>query len=114
MTGIRDETVAIDWFGHDLRGHASGGAPGPGDEVTASVRLEKLGIHGERPSTDNSVRGRVVERTFLGSRVTLDIFVEEARDATLRAYVDTATAENVGSDTVWIGWDIDSMAILRD
>ena len=114
VTDMRDETVAIDWFGHELRGHASGGAPGPGDEVTASVRLEKLEIHNERPSADNSVRGRVVERTFLGSRVTLDILVDEARDATLKAYVDSAMAENVGSDTVWIGWDIDSMAILRD
>ena len=114
MTDIRDKTVAIDWFGHDLRGHTSGGIPRLGDKITASVRLEKLGIHSERPSTDNSVCGHVVERTFLGSRVTVDILIEEAQDATLKAYVDTATAENVGSDTVWIGWDVDSMAILRD
>ena len=89
-------------------------ARGRATEVTASLRLEKLGIHNERPSADNSVRGRVVERIFLGSRVALDILVDEARDVTLKAYVDSATAENVGSDTVWIGWDIDSMAILRD
>ena len=114
VTDLRDGTVAIDWFGHELRGHASGGTPRLGDEVTASVRLEKLGIHDEPPPTDNSVRGRVVERTFLGSRLTLDILIEEARDATLKAYVDTATAEDVGRDTVWIGWDIGSMSILRD
>ena len=111
---VEHETVAIDWFGHDLRGQASGGTPGSGDRVTASVRLEKLGFHRERPSTANSVRGRVVDRTFLGSRVTVDILVEGARDATLRAYVDTATAERVGSDAVWIGWDSESMAVLRD
>ena len=95
---IRDETVAIDWFGHELRGHASGGTPGLGAEVTASVRLEKLGIHNERPSADNSVCGRVVERTFLGSRVTVDILIGEARGATLRAYVDSATAADGSPD----------------
>ena len=111
---IRDGTVAIDWFGHELRGHASGAIPRPGDEVTASVRLEKLGFHSERPATDNSVRGRVVDRTFLGSRVTVDILIEEAQEATLKAYVDTGTAEKFAGGGVWIGWDIDSMAILRD
>ena len=111
---VADATIAIDWFGHKLRGRASGSTPTLGDEVTACVRLERLGIHDERPATDNSVRGRVVERTFLGSRVTVDILVEEARDATLRAYVDNASAEYAGNDTVWIGWDADSMAILRD
>jgi len=114
VTDIGDGTVAIDWFGYALRGRASGGTPGPGHEVTASVRLEALGIHRDRPPTDNAVRGRVVERTFLGSRVTLDILVEGGGDATLRAYVDGATAENVGRDTVWIGWDLNAMAILRD
>ena len=111
---VREGTVSIDWFGHALRGHASSGTPRPGDRVTASLRLEKLGIHGKPPPTDNSVAGRVVERTFLGSRVTVDILVEGAQDATLRAYVDTATAEGVGSDTVWIGWDVQAMAVLRD
>ena len=114
VTDARDGMVALDWCGHTLRGHASGGTPRTGHEVTASVRLEALGIHRERPPTDNSVRGRVVERTFLGSRVTLDLLVEGAGDATLRAYVDAATAENVGRDTVWAGWDLDAMAILRD
>ena len=111
---IQGETVTMDWFGHDLRGRASGGTPKVGDRVTASVRLEKLGFHRERPSTDNSVCGRVVERTFLGSRVTVDILVEKAQDAILKVYVDTATAENVGGDMVWIGWDTNSLAVLRD
>jgi len=111
---LRDDTVAMDWFGHRLRGHASGGTPGVGDKVAASVRLEKIAFHRERPSTGNSVRARVVERTFLGSRVIVDILVEDARHATLKAYVDTATAEKIGNDTVWIGWDVHSMAILRD
>ena len=111
---VRDDTVAMDWFGHRLCGHASGGMPGVGDEVAASVRLEKIGFHGERPSTGNAVRVRVVERTFLGSRVTVDVLVEDARHATLKAYVDTTTAEKLVDDTVWIGWDVQSMAILRD
>ena len=111
---MKGSTVVVDWFGHDLFGHAPAGAPAPGDSVSASVRLEKLAFSDARPSTENAVQGRVVGRTFLGSRVVVDLLVEAARGAILRAYVDTGTAEKIGSGTVWVGWDTHAMAILSD
>ena len=111
---VHGSTVVVDWCGHDLFGHAPAGAPAPGDDVSASVRLEKLAFSDARPATENAVQGRVVGRTFLGSRVVVDLLVEAARGATLRAYVDTGTAENVGGGTVWVGWDTHAMAILSD
>ncbi len=111
---VNGSTVMVDWHGHDLFGHASGSAPAPGDYVSASVRLEKLALSDARPANENAVTGRVVGRAFLGSRVVVDLLMEAARGATLRAYVDTETAEKIGSEPVWVGWDTHAMAILRD
>ena len=111
---VKGSTVVVDWYGHDLYGHAPEDAPAPGDDVSASVRLEKLAFSDSRPATENAVQGRVVGRTFLGSRVVVDLRVDAARGATLRAYVDTGTAEKVGSGTVWVGWETHAMAILSD
>jgi spermidine/putrescine transport system ATP-binding protein len=88
--------------------------PRAGAPITASVRLERLGFHAERPATANAVQGRVTGKTFLGSRMALDLTVEEAQGAKLRAYVDADTGQSVGDAPVWIGWDQSSMAVLRD
>ncbi|GGH39874.1 spermidine/putrescine transport system ATP-binding protein [Cribrihabitans marinus] len=114
MRGREGDAVVMDWFGQTLRGHASGTTPRPGETITASLRLEKLGFHNARPETGNAVQGRVVRKTFLGSRMAVDLAVEEAQGATLRAFVDAETGQAVGSDPVWLGWDSDSMAVLRD
>jgi spermidine/putrescine transport system ATP-binding protein len=114
VQGRDGEDVLIDWFGTTLQGHARTGAPEPSGEVTASVRLERLKLHTDKPKTANAVRGRVVGRTFLGSRIVVDLLVEHARGATLRAYVDTVTAQVVGDGDIWVGWDADSMAVLSD
>lgn len=114
MRGKDGDTVVMDWFGQTLSGHAPGGAPQIGDAITASVRLEKLDFHTTRPDTINAVQGKVVGKTFLGSRMTVDLMIEEAQGATLRAFVDADTGRKVGADPVWIGWDRDSMAVLRD
>ncbi|WP_417742354.1 ABC transporter ATP-binding protein [Salipiger sp.] len=114
LRGTEGDAVVMDWFGNTLRGHAPGGVPEAGAPITASVRLERLGFHAERPSTANAVQGRVVGKTFLGSRMALDLMVEEANGATLKAYVDADTGQSVGEAPVWIGWDQSSMAVLRD
>ncbi|MCA0960616.1 ABC transporter ATP-binding protein [Salipiger bermudensis] len=114
LRGTEGDAVVMDWFGNTLRGHAPGGVPEAGAPITASVRLERLGFHAERPSTANAVQGRVVGKTFLGSRMALDLRVEEANGATLKAYVDADTGQSVGEAPVWIGWDQSSMAVLRD
>ncbi|MBY6004659.1 ABC transporter ATP-binding protein [Salipiger bermudensis] len=114
LRGTDGNAVVMDWFGTTLRGHAPGGVPQAGESITASVRLERLGFHAERPATANAVQGRVVGKTFLGSRMALDLMVEEANGATLKAYVDADTGQSVGEAPVWIGWDESSMAVLRD
>ena len=85
-----------------------------GDAITASVRLEKLGFHAQRPEVSNAVQGKVVGKTFLGSRMAVEFMIEEAQGATLRAFVDAETGQSVGTDLVWISWDRDAMAVLRD
>lgn len=114
MRSREGDTVVMDWFGHTLSGHASGGATRVGDAITASVRLEKLSLHNTRPDMTNAVQGKVIGKTFLGSRIALDLMVDDTKGATLRAFVDADSDQSIGSDAVWIGWDSDSMAILRD
>ena len=96
------------------KGTAPGGVPTEGKPITASVRLEKLGFHADRPQTANAVQGRVVGKTFLGSRMAMQIAVGDKGDALLKAYVDAEIGQSVGSDPIWIGWEADSMAVLND
>lgn len=114
MRGTEGEQIVMDWNGTTLRGKAPRSLPGAGKPISASVRLEKLGFHTDRPQTGNAVQGRVVGKTFLGSRMALQIAVGDRADAMLKAYVDVETSQKVGSDPVWIGWEPDNMAVLND
>ncbi|WP_226781219.1 ABC transporter ATP-binding protein [Oceaniglobus trochenteri] len=114
VRGMEGDDVIMDWHGQTLRGHVAPGRKVAQGPVTASIRLERLGFGKERPATQNAVQGRVIGATFLGSRMALDLQVEGAADATLKAYVDTTTGTSLGDGPVWIGWDADSMAILND
>jgi spermidine/putrescine ABC transporter ATP-binding subunit len=113
MRGMDGDKVVMEWCGQLLRGHAPSSHPAPGAAITASVRLERLRFHEARPEGCNAVQGRVVGRTFLGSRAALQIAVNES-GAMLRAYVDPALAATIGSEPVWIGWDAESMSVLLD
>ncbi len=114
VKGQDGDEVVIDWYGATLRGYRRPEDPHPGGPATASVRLEKLALCPEKPETVNAVQGRVVGKTFLGSRMMVDILVEQAAGATLKAYVDTVTGHAAGDAPVWIGWDADSLAVLSD
>ena len=114
MRGTENDKVVMDWEGTTLKGRAPGGVPAEGQPITASVRLEKLGFHAERPESCNAVQGRVVGKTFLGSRMMMQIAVGERDDAYLKAYVDAETGQAVGQDPIWIGWDAENMAVLND
>lgn len=114
VRGVDGQDIVLDWYGQTLRGHAPGGAPKSGELVVASLRLENLGFHTNRPDTANVAQGRVVGRTFLGSRMAVDLLIEDANGATLKAYVDTATGQAVGDDLIWLGWDTHNMAVLHD
>ncbi|WP_298961563.1 ABC transporter ATP-binding protein [uncultured Roseibium sp.] len=113
MRGQDGDAIVMDWFGQTLKGQSQGHIPQVGDTITASVRLEKLAFHTARPEHSNAVRGTVVGKTFLGSRMSVDLMVEEAQGAKLRAFVDADVGQSVGSEPVWIGWDSESMAVLR-
>ncbi|MHA3977505.1 ABC transporter ATP-binding protein [Halovulum sp. GXIMD14794] len=104
--------VVMDWRGIELRGQAPSGVPTEGQDVTASLRLERLSFHEGRPDTPNAVRGRIVSRTFLGSRMAVDLQVEDMPDARLRAFTDHDTTSRVGDAPVWIGWDSESLSVL--
>ncbi len=114
MRSRKGETVEIDWFGQTLTGIAQRNSPQLGETITASVRLEKLALFTARPRTVNSMQGKVVRKTFLGSRMVVDLAIEEAQGTILRAFVDDETCRMVGSNLCWIGWESDSMAVLRD
>jgi spermidine/putrescine transport system ATP-binding protein len=113
VRGTEGNDVVLNWHGSTLRGRTSGRTPRSGDTVTASVRLESLGLHTDRPDTANAVPGRIVGRTFLGSRTALVLHVDDAAGTTLRAYADTESTRAIGDDDpVWIGWSAASMALL--
>jgi ABC-type Fe3+/spermidine/putrescine transport system ATPase subunit len=114
VRGQDGNEVVIDWYGTTLRGNRRAEDPHHDGAATASVRLEKLKLYQGKPDTINAVRGKVVGKTFLGSRMMVDLLVDNTKDATLKAYVDLATGHAVSDAEVWIGWDADSMAILSD
>ncbi|GGF60454.1 MULTISPECIES: ABC transporter ATP-binding protein [Mameliella] len=114
MRGTEGDKVVMDWEGTALKGKAPAGIPAEGKPITASVRLEKLGFHADRPQTANAVQGRVVGKTFLGSRMAMQIAVGDKDEPILKAYVDAETGQSVGSDPIWIGWEADHMAVLND
>lgn len=114
MRGIEGDKVVMDWGGTTLKGTPPDNLPGEGQPITASVRLEKLGFHSERPDTANAVQGRVVGKTFLGSRMSMQIAVGENNDSLLKAYVEADVGQSIGNEPVWIGWDANSMAVLND
>lgn len=114
VKGQEGEEVIIDWYGSTLRGRRRPEDAHPAGPATVSVRLEKLELHRDKPKSVNAVQGRIVGKTFLGSRMMVDLLVEQAAGATLKAYVDTVTGHAVGDAPVWIGWDVESMAILSD
>lgn len=108
------DEVVLDWFGHSVRGHTKSGNPRIGSRVSASVRLERLELSSDRPETANAVEARVVGKTFLGSRMVVDLRVENAGGQRLRAYADVAKGQSLGEAPIWIGWNADGMAILND
>jgi hypothetical protein len=46
--------------------------------------------------------------------MAVDLMIDDTQGATLRAFVDAKTGQTFGTDPVWVGWDSDAMAVLRD
>lgn len=114
VLSAKNGKVVLDWFGHKLQGYYAGSAPQEGDLVTASLRLESLTLHNTRPADRNAVKGRVTNKVFKGSRLALNLVVEETGGAILKAYVDAETAERTSDGTIWISWESQAMSVLLD
>jgi ABC-type Fe3+/spermidine/putrescine transport system ATPase subunit len=112
IRGTAGDLVIIDWFGQTLTGTSHGPLPPVGSIVKASVRLEKLSFHDARPEQGNAVQGQVIGKTFLGSRMSLDLMLSDTPDARLRAFVDPDFGQSIGTDPIWVGWDNQSMSVL--
>lgn len=107
------DSVVMDWFGYTIKGHRNGPLPHGATTVTASIRLEKLTFSNTRPDNGNAVKGKVIDKTFHGSRMSVDVLIEDAQGAKLRAFVNTEIGQSLGTDTVWLSWDAQSMAVVH-
>ncbi|MCT8998830.1 ABC transporter ATP-binding protein [Chelativorans intermedius] len=114
VRGADADAIVIDWNGMELRGCATGHRPAPGEPVMASLRLESVQCHAERPAAANAIPGRIVSRLFKGSRTALDIRVGERDDALIKAYVDGADRESLSQEQLWISWDEKRLNVLKD
>ena len=90
------------------------GIPKKGSNITVAIRLENLIFSKVFPKTRNKVQGRILNKTFQGSRLLIEILIENTDEILLRAFIDNKTAQEIGSGIVWLGWDTESMAILND
>ncbi len=116
VDAVNGSDVTLDWQGMKLAGRppVSGGLQA-GKKVAASIRLEGLKLSPDQPTDQpNSVAVRVAGRTFKGSRTELDLRIDNLSGAAMRAYVDTALANELGDAPVWASWSQEAMAVLRD
>jgi spermidine/putrescine transport system ATP-binding protein len=115
VRGTEGQRVVLECSGHEMVGRAFGAVPRVGQGVTTSLRLEKVRISSEKSMGENVVAGRLRGSVFLGSRVALDILVEDCPDLTLRAYSEADPARRPDADgRLWLSWEAADMAVLND
>ena len=114
VRGMENGSVLIDWNGVDIHGAAHGHRPTEGSKVTASLRLENVLCHPQKPADSNAIEGRVVNRLFKGSRTSVDIRVGDTGEgALLKAYLDPGQAGRIRDDRLWVNWDASHLSILQ-
>ncbi|MGI9295832.1 MAG: ABC transporter ATP-binding protein, partial [Pseudomonadales bacterium] len=114
VRGIKNDAIVIDWNGIDLYSSAFSKSHDKGESVTASIRLEKIGIFDDQPVSGNAIQGHVINRVFKGSRTLVDLCIPGANDANLKTYVDPEAASKFTAERIWVGWDHANMAVLND
>ncbi|MDH3658825.1 MAG: ABC transporter ATP-binding protein [Alphaproteobacteria bacterium] len=112
VRSIDGQRVAIDWQGVLLHAAIGDQRPTIGQSVSAALRPERIRLHRDRPTSDNALEGRLVKRVFKGSRTVLDIAVGES--AVIRAFDATDVAERINPGRLWLSWEPESLALLRD
>jgi spermidine/putrescine transport system ATP-binding protein len=113
VRGMENGSVLIDWNGIDVRAAAHGHRPAKGSEVTASLRLETVLCHPQKPADTNAIEGRIVNRLFKGSRTSVDIRVGGGEGALLKAYLDPEDARRIRGDRLWVSWDARHLSVLQ-
>lgn len=106
--------ITFDWRGVPITGTALNHNPSEGSDVTAALRLEKITIGAKKSDSGNSVRGVIENQLFMGSRTAVDLRINGAGDALLKAYVDPEVAAQVNSEEVWLSWDNAHLSVLQD
>ena len=104
----------MDWDGLRVLGRPSRlASPSEGERIDASLRLERVRVSAARPTTRNAFPGRIVGRTFRGSRTELRLSVGDGERVHLRAYAETGRSAGPSDDAVWVGWDEEDLVGLR-
>ncbi len=113
MRGVDNGAVLIDWNGVRVRGAAHGFPPAEGSDVTASLRLENVLCHAEKPKGGDAIEGTIVSRLFKGSRTSVDIRLGAAEGPMLKAYLDPDHAARVRDDRLWVNWRPEHLSVLQ-
>ena len=112
VRGVEGDRVAIEWQQHLLHARAPERPPAAGDSVAVSLRRERIRLPDAPAELANRLPARLVGRTFLGSRMVVDLVPEGADGVRLQAYADNTMTDIAADARIWIGWDADSMAVL--
>lgn len=113
VRGVEAESVALDWGGVTVRGHAYDHAPTIGSTVTAAVRPEHIRVSDTPFDNLSKVSGTVASLIFRGNRTSIDVKIPDAGNATVVAYVTPERAHRL-PPTVFLSWEEAHMAVLRD
>jgi spermidine/putrescine transport system ATP-binding protein len=113
VRGVENGSVLIDWNGLRVRGAAHDHKPAEGSDVTASLRLENVLCHAEKPQGEEAIEGTIVSRLFKGSRTSVDIRLGGGAGLILKAYLDPHDAQQVRDDRLWVNWRPDHLSVLQ-
>lgn len=112
VKGIEGENIVIDWQGHKLCGHCRVGEPHTEQTVEAVIRPEKITCHETDPGTGFAIEGRIVQRIFKGSYMSVDVKVGDGDDTVIQAAADCAVIDALESDRLWLGLDPSYLTVL--
>jgi spermidine/putrescine transport system ATP-binding protein len=113
VRGIDNGSVLIDWNGLRIRGAAHDHRPADGSDVTASLRLENVLCHTEKPEGEEAIEGTIVSRLFKGSRTSVDIRLGDSEGLILKAYLDPYEARRIKHDRLWVNWRPSNLSVLQ-
>ena len=91
--------------------------PAPDGKGWLALRPEKIGLFAERPATDRTVAGRIVEIAYEGDRSLYRVALDEDRRILQVVAMNTDRGHGTRwsrGDAVWLGWAADAAQPLED